>query len=368
MIRGLPCLLALVALAACGSDSDTSPAPAPTGPALLRAGDAPGCIDIALEPERVRSVDVITIPAGQRAVHIERRLSPGEGGDRVSFQAIDQRLLPMERPRPEVPGIEDITPVPFTAPVRWEGTVDGRLATDLLEATGSGVRCLGESQGGAGGDLRARVDVAGGYGDPRFSLVQRAPGRWSLGHSEHRGRFWRLEDAGLEVAIEALVAASMAEGGEEAWRRVDGRCPPPIGDAALSSAVFEYEWTGMRQRRGDRWTWTRTGNRWSGERGIDPPRPVGPVSGHLFDALLAAAAEEVTCQQDDYTLRVRTDDYPKWRLELTLSDGRELVLSSSSNTADWQPWLVSVDDYAGVQETGAIGRALRAILDAGEDP
>ena len=119
-----------------------------------------------------------------------------------------------------------------------------------------------------------------------------------------------------------------------------------------------WQW---EQRKGD-WAWSQQRTR--DRRSTDAETTGGFVDAAFVDALLEAAQQDVSCQTEGYRVITHTDDYPKWTLTLTLDDGRALQASSESNTSQWQPWLIEVDGYSGVQDGGQVGEALRALMDA----
>lgn len=350
-----------VADAALGSETIT----------IMSSSDAAGCSDLTTVPARLGALTLSGLPSIRETVASARTLRFEDGQADVAFAARDMR------PRSSSGGAAVHGPTAGTmmlgagaAPVDWQGSLDGADVGRLLSAVEAGLRCVGEADGRPNHrDVQARLSLQP-KGGPHVELARTADG-WVLNHLASRGA-WRMEDTGLMAGLEALWALT-EPGAEEAWAAVDARCPPPLEGAEIAGMVFDYQWSGLHGRRVDLWEWDARADGWGwlrqrseGARDAAPDTTSGFVDAAVVDALLAAASEEVSCQTEGYSVTTHTDDYPKWTLKLTLADGRLLTLSSESNTRLWQPWLVQIGDYSGVQEGGETGTALKALLAAVE--
>ena len=340
---------------------------------IMAASEATGCLDLSLVPARLGRLDLSALPGVRESTFARRTLRFEEGSATVPFEAVDLRPLGGDGGT-TVHGPTAGTMVlgRGSAPVKWQGELDSARVAPLVAALGSGLRCTGEveerpnprqTQG------RIGYQPDGQTGMDFSWLPERR--RWVLSHLA-TFRYWEFEDVGLLQALEQTWAVT-ATGGAEAWAAVQAKCPPPLDDARVMGLAMDYSWSGLSGRVTDLWEWERRDGEWAwqkqrtrGFRGDDVRTTSGFVDAAVVDALLAAAGQGVSCQTEGFRVTTHTDDYPKWKLTLTLADGRALSLSSESNTRNWQPWLVQVGDYSGVQEGGQVGVALRALMDAVE--
>ena len=332
---------------------------------LISARDGAGCIDLSVVPGRFWSFSLGGLPGVRESLRSDRHLRIEPGEPTVRLEATDARELPLHGgTRIHGPTAGTMMLGGAAAPVSWEADLDADLVTRLFDALERGLRCEGATEDGFPfREARARVALLGAQGRGLTLMQYPDDDAWILEHWASRGRF-RMADTGLRAALDALWAQTQA-GGEERWALAEARCPPPLDGAAVAGMAFDYEWSGLHGRIEETWEWTLMGGAWSWIRHSDRDGATsGSVDGALIAALLDAASQEVSCQTVGYSVSTHTDDYPKWKLRLTLKDGRELVLSSESNTPTWLPWLVTVDGYSGVQEGGEVGVALQALLDA----
>jgi len=362
-----PHLIVLAALVAC---ADPAPAPSetPTPPPAPNLCDPP-------RPEG----DVVTIVAlhGSRA-DPRADSSSAEGAVDplftdparpfdVHFGVTEHRLLGT----PELQA--ELARWPATSPMTWSVVIPGADVSALVTATHTGLRCIEEvAEQPALTDQALSLRLRDGV----IVHFRRAEeGGWYLGRWGHP-EAWRLEDVGFGAVFDRL-ARILAESpeGEQAWRLVDASCRPPVpGDATLTVAGAESRWAGLGATSASRFTWTLEGDRvaftaWQRRAGRTSARErswEGHLDADLLDALGAAALLDVHCGPAE-PHRFRTDDYPKRRLELTWSDGTTVEAKSRSQGPHGAPWSVSTrapDAPVGAQDTGAVGEARGALVEA----
>jgi hypothetical protein len=317
----------------------------------------PGCEGLRIDPSRIHTIDVHGLPARPRSVDSGRRsFKPADStADGVELSAEDYRTLPL----PEVAAPGSAVPMSLgsrRSPVKWSAELDGAAAKSLIDALATGLRCV---------ETTSRIDRSGTFvllSTRPKSLIYTADeeGGWTLSVLGQVGG-WRLEDRGFRAAAEALWATG-TKGQDEAWARIDQRCPPSLGDAravrvALGDKGSE-SW--IAEPIGDgRWNWT-----WSRKSRLPggSDAAAGTVDGALIDALVAAADDDVTCQTTLVSL-----SHIHFRVHIPiiieLDDGTTLTLESRSPGPDWLPWSVELGEVRGIQESGAIGRALGALFE-----
>lgn len=314
---------------------------------------AAGCEGLRIDPSRIYAVLMQGFPSRPGSdVPGTRRFALLEGDvASVDLSAEDHRTLPIALQQLDQPYSPQ-------SPVKWDAELDGSPVEALVDALATGLRCVGTvdeiDRNGPSVILSTRP---GG-------LIYRDHGEagWSLQVGNGVGGL-RLEDRGFRAAVDTLWATG-AVGQDEAWARIDQRCPPDLGEArarrvALGDARGEF-W--LAEPVGDgRWNWT-----WSRKprTGSGSDADAGTVDGAFIDALLAATDDEVSCQTDLVAISRHTHDRSRIPIVIGLDDGRTLTLESRSSLPGYLPWSVEIGDRRGIQESGAIGRALSALFEA----